>query len=139
MAAIGGLMTYHQVTVTPTVAQVEAADTVLATITVPADAIILDVMLSTTDMDTGATLTLDVGDAAGPATPADDRFIAAFSGQAADVIHSGYTAGNLTENPIDYSTLSVTGATVDVECTVKAAATTGAAGTLTMGITYVRQ
>ena len=138
MAALGGEVQYQQVTVTPTAAEVGVANAVLATITVPADALILDVMLSTTDMDTGAGLLFDVGDSAGPATPDDDRFIAAFSGQSADVIHSGYTAGNLTENPIDYGSLSVTGATVDIECTINTVAATGANGTLVMGVTFVR-
>ncbi len=138
MAAIGGAVQYQQVTVSLLGAEVEVADAVLATITVPADALILDVMVSTTDMDTGAGLVFDVGDSAGPATPNDARFISGFSGQAADVIHSGYTAGNLTENPIDYGSLTVSGATVDIECTINTVAVTGADGTLVMGVTFVR-
>jgi hypothetical protein len=141
MAAIGGLVIYEQVTVTPTVAQVEAAGTVLASIAIPADAIVLDVMVYATDMDTNGspTLALDVGDSAGPETPDDNRLIAAFNQDSgADTIHSSWS-GNLTENPVDYSGLTVTGATVDIECTVETVAATGAAGTLTMGITYVRR
>jgi hypothetical protein len=141
MAAIGGLVIYDQVTVTPTVAQVEAADTVLASIPIPADAIVLDVMVYATDMDTNGapTLALDVGDSAGPATPDDNRLIAAFNQDSgADTIHSAWS-GNLTENPVDYSGLTVTGSTVDIECTVETVAATGAAGTLTMGIYYVRR
>jgi hypothetical protein len=90
MAAIGGLVIYDEVTVTPTVAQVEAADTVLAKVSVPADAIILDVLVYATDMDTNGapTLALDVGDSAGPATPDDNRLVAAFNQDSgADTIH----------------------------------------------------
>lgn len=141
MAAIGGLVIYDQVTVTPTAAQVGAVDTVLATIAIPADAIVLDVMVYATDMDTNGTptLALDVGDSSGPATPDDNRLVAAFNQDSgADTIHSSWS-GNLTEKPVDYSTLTVTGATVNIECTVETAAATGANGTLVMGITYVRR
>lgn len=137
MAALGGAVQYAQVTQSLLAAEVEVANAVLCTITVPADAIILDVALTTTDMDTGATLAFDVGDAAGPETPDDGRFIAAFSGQAADTIHSAWS-GNLTEDPIDYGTLTVSGATVDIECTIETVAATGVDGTLTVGVYYVR-
>ena len=138
MAAIGGLVIYEQVTVSLLAATVETADATLASITVPADAVILDVVLSVTDMDTGATLTIDVGDSSGPATPDDDRFLAAVSGQAASVIHSNIDGG-LTEWPIDYGALSVTGATVDIEATVETVAATGADGTLKLGVYYARR
>jgi hypothetical protein len=141
MAAIGGLVIYDEVTVTPTVAQVEAADTVLAKVSVPADAIILDVLVYATDMDTNGapTLALDVGDSAGPATPDDNRLVAAFNQDSgADTIHSSWS-GNLTENPVDYGALTVTGSSVDIECTVQTVAATGATGTLKLGVTYVRR
>lgn len=137
-AAIGGLVLYEDVTVSLLAATVETLGATLATITIPADAIVLDVVLSVTDMDTGATGAVDVGDSSGPETPDDNRLISAFSIQDADVIHSAWS-GNLTEFPVDYGALTVTGATVDIECTVQAAAATGADGTLKMGIYYVRR
>jgi hypothetical protein len=115
------------------VAQVEAIDTVLASIDIPGDARVLDVILEVTDMDTGATLTIDVGDAAGPTVPDDNRFIAAFSGQAAGAIRASDSAG-LLEGTYLYST---TGEQT-IEATVAAAATTGAAGTLTLTVIYAR-
>lgn len=126
---LGGHVVCQTVTVSPTVAQVEAVDTVLASIDVPGDAIMLDVILTVTDMDTGATLAIDVGD-----TSDDNRFIAAFSGQAAGSIRASDSAG-LLEGIYQYS---VTGEAT-VEATVQAAATTGAAGTLTLTVVYSRQ
>jgi hypothetical protein len=138
MASIGGPVIYQDITVSLLAATVETADATLASITVPADAVILDVVVSVTDMDDGATLTIDVGDSAGPETADDDRFIAALSGQAASVLHSNIDGG-LTEWPIDYADLTVTGATVDIEATVKAVAATGVDGTLKLGVYYARR
>ena len=138
MAAIGGPVIYQDISVSLLAATVETAGATLASIEVPSDAVILDVVLSVTDMDTGATLAIDVGDSSGPETPDDGRFIAAQSGQAADVIHSAWE-GNLTEWPIDYGALSVTGATVAIEATVETVAATGADGTLKLGVYYARR
>lgn len=124
--ALGGHVSTATVVASPTVAEVEAVDTVLASIDIPGDARVLDVILEVTDMDTGATLTIDVGD-----TGDDNRFIAAFSGQAAGNIRA---SANLLDGTYLYST---TGEQT-IEATVAAAATTGAAGTLTLTIIYAR-
>ena len=127
---IGGIVTSQTLTAACTVAQVEAIDTVLATMSIPGDATILDVVLSATDM-AGSALTLDVGDAAGPTTPQDDRFLAAVAASTA-----------ITERQSDTGALPVyTYATTgeqEIEVTVKAAAVTGVAGTVTLTVIYVR-
>jgi len=130
---IGGIVTAQTVVKSLTAANVEEANGVLAEISVPGDARILDVILEVTDMDTGATLEIDVGDAAGPTTPDDNRFIDQFSGQAAGTIRASDSAG-LLEGTYLYST---TGEQV-IQATVAAVAATGAAGTLTLTIIYVR-
>ena len=125
---IGGHVVSQTIVATCTVAQVEAVDTVLATINVPGDARMLDVILEVTDMDSGAGLVIDVGD-----TDDDDRFIANFSGQAAGSIRASDSAG-LLEGTYLYST---TGEQA-IEATVSTAAATGVAGTLTLTVIYTR-
>lgn len=136
--ALGGIVTAQTVTVACTVAQVEAVDTVLATLNVPNQATILDVILTVTDMDTSTGLLLDVGDASGPETPDDDRFIAAFTGQAAGSIRASDSAG-LLEGVYKYRGLAGTDTAQSeqaIQATVNTAATTGAAGTLTLTVVY---
>lgn len=131
--AIGGLVTAQKIAVACTAAQVETANGVLATVTIPGDATVLDVILTVTDMDSSTGLLIDVGDAAGPATPDDNRFIAAFSGQAAGSIRASDSAG-LLEGVYTYSTTG----DQEIEATVNTVATTGVAGTLTLTVIYVR-
>ncbi len=130
---IGGHVVSQTVVAAQTATGVEVANAVLAFIDVPGDARILDVILEVTDMDTSTGLTIDVGDAAGPATPDDNRFIAAFSGQAAGNIRASDSAG-LLEGTYLYSTTGEQ----RIEATVAAVATTGAAGTLTLTVIYTR-
>lgn len=120
-----------------TATQAGTLNAVLGTIYVPNNAIIHDVIMAVTDMDSGATLTLDVGDAAGPATPDDDRFIAAFSGQAAGN-HAAAASGNLLEDKV-YAYVKAAATKQNeqaIEVTVKAAAATGVAGTITLTVVY---
>lgn len=130
---LGGYVVSQTVVAAQTVVAVELADAVLASIDVPGDARILDVVLEVTDMDDGATLVIDVGDAAGPDTPDDNRFIAAFSGQAAGNIRASDSAG-LLEGTYLYST---TGEQT-IEATVNTVAATGVVGTLTLTVIYSR-
>lgn len=135
---LGGVVTAQTVVAACTVAQVEAADTVLATINVPNKATILDVILTVTDMDSSTGLLIDVGDSSGPATPDDDRFIAAFSGQAAGSIRASDSAG-LLEGVYTYRNLAGTDDAQTeqaIEATVNTVATTGVAGTLTLTVIY---
>lgn len=134
---LGGIVVAQRMAVACTVAQVEAADAVLATMEVPTDAIILDVILEVTDMDTSTGLLIDVGDAAGPTVPDDNRFVAAFSGQAAGSIRASNASGLLETAPYAY----VDGPSLlvqEIEATVNTVATTGAAGTLTLTVIYTR-
>ncbi len=136
--ALGGLVTTQTVVKTLTIANVEAANGVLATIAVPNKATILDVILTVTDMDSSTGLTIDVGDATGPSTADDNRFIAAFTGQAAGSIRASDSAG-LLEGTYTYRNLSGTDdaqVEQEIEATVAAVATTGVAGTLTLTIIY---
>jgi hypothetical protein len=107
-------------------ADVEAADGVLATVNVPGDATVLDVILEVTDLDSGAGLVIDVGDASD-----DDRFIAAFSGQAAGAIRA---SANLLAGVITYAE----NGDQAIEATVNTVAATGIDGTLTLTVVYVR-
>ncbi len=91
---------------------------------VPTFARIVDATLVTTDMDAGATLTFNVGDAGDV-----DRLFAAASGQAAAVTRMTATTGF----GYRYDTLGgtmITGA-------IAANPTTGAAGTITLFLTFV--
>jgi hypothetical protein len=136
-AAIGGLVTAQ--TQTFAISASAALDAVLSTVYVPNKATILDVILEVTAAgDTGATLTLDVGDSSGPATADDDRFIAAFSGQAAGSIRASDSAG-LLEGTYTYRGLKGTDDSQvqqGIEVTVKAAAATGAAGSGRITVVY---
>ena len=135
--ALGGYVVAQTVTASVTAAVAEVVDSVLATVYVPNDATILDVILTVTDMDTGGTtLTLDVGDSSGPATANDDRFIAAFAGSGAGSIRASDSAG-LLEGVYTYVNSDSQNEQA-IECTIKAAATTGAAGTVTMTVIHTR-
>lgn len=131
--ALGGIVSSATVVAAQAATAVEVADAVLATVYVPGDARILDVILEVTDMDSSTGLAIDVGDSAGPTVPDDNRFIAAFSGQAAGSIRASDSAG-LLEGTYLYST---TGEQA-IEATVNTVATTGVAGTLTLTVIYVR-
>jgi len=136
-APIGGFVVAQTVVAAVTAAQT-AVDTVLATINVPNKATILDVILTVTDMDTGAAMLVDVGDASGPATADDDRFIAAFSAQAAGSIRASDSAG-LLEGVYTYRGLKGTDDSQTeqaIQCTVNTAAATGVAGTVTMTVIH---
>ena len=90
-------------------------------------------------MDSSTGLLIDVGDASGPATADDNRFIAAFTGQAAGSIRASDSAG-LLEGVYTYRGLKGTDDTQveqEIEATVKTVATTGAAGTLTITVIYI--
>lgn len=136
--ALGGIVTAQTVVRAVTAAQT-AINTVLASISVPNKATILDVILTVTDMDTSTPImTVDVGDASGPATPDDDRFIAAFAASAAGSIRASDSAG-LLEAPYTYRNLAGTDTAQTeqvIECTVKVAPTTAADGTVTMTVIY---
>lgn len=134
MTTLGGIVCAQTVTKSLTAAAVEVTDGVLATVSIPGDATVLDVILSVTDMDEGSALAIDVGDAAGPETPDDNRFIAAFSGQAAGN-HSAAASGNLLEDKT--YTYSTTGEQ-EIQATIETVAATGAAGTLTLTVIYFR-
>jgi len=88
---------------------------------VPKDAVILDVKIRVTDMDSSTGLLFDLGDDVD-----EDRLIAAFSGQAA----------------AEFNTLTVNGflykytADTRIKLYVNTAATTGVAGTVYASITY---
>jgi hypothetical protein len=125
-SAIGGLLTAQTLTASCTVAQVEAVDSVLATMSIPGDATVVEVILSCTDM-AGSALTLDVGD-----TTTDNRFISGMAGSAATVERWSDTAA---QAPYTYSTTGEQ----EIEVTVAAAAVTGAAGTVTLTVLYFRQ
>ena len=138
---LGGFMSVVQVTKACTAAELEAVNTVLITIPVPGDALIWDVVLTAADLDDGAGLVLDVGDAAGPDTPDDDRFIAASTvGQAGGTVRAFYddgtTTGLLSLAPYQYSTTDLI--EQEIEVTVNTAAATGAAGNLTCTVWYSR-
>ena len=130
--ALGGYLVAQKITESVLAAEF-VADAVLISMTVPGDATIVDVIVETTDCDTGATLTYDVGDSAGPTVPDDDRFIAAFSGQAAGILHAN-VAGGLLDSSHTYSN---TGETT-VELTCKAGAATGVDGTVSLEVIYYR-
>jgi hypothetical protein len=134
--ALGGALTAQKVTVTPTGAEVEVAAAILISISVPGDATIVDVIVDTTDMDTGATLAYDVGEVSGPVTPDPNRFISAFSGQAAAILHANVAGGLLdSSHTYDDNTGSVESV---IELTIETVAATGVAGTLSMEVIYYR-
>ena len=137
--ALGGYVNAQTLVVALAATDVEVANGILATINVPNKATILDVILTVTDMDSSTGLTIDVGDASGPATSDDNRFIAAFTGQAAGSIRASDSAG-LLEGVYTYRNLAGTDdAQIEqgIEATVAAVATTGVAGTLTLTVIYI--
>lgn len=134
-SALGGYVMAQTATFAVTAAQAETADAVLGTIYVPNNAIIHDVIMAVTDMDSGATLELDVGDSAGPETPDDNRFIDQFSGQAAGNIAAA-ASGNLLEDKVYAYVNSDAQTEQAIEVTVAAVAATGVAGTITLTVIY---
>jgi len=139
--ALGGAVTVQQVTAAVTAAVAEVVDSVVATVYVPNKAMILDVILTTTDMDTGASLAFDVGDATGPASADDGRFLAAVSGQAAASFRASVMAAadGLLLAPYTYRGLKGTDdSQVEqaIQCTIETAAATGVAGTVTLTVIY---
>lgn len=137
-SALGGYVMAQQAAFACTAAQVETANAVLGRIYVPNNAIIVDVLLTVTDMDSSTGLLLDVGDAAGPATPDDDRFIAAFSGQAAGSIAAAGEGNLLVDKTYKYvnDTTNYPQTEQAIELTVNTVATTGVAGTATLTVVY---
>jgi hypothetical protein len=138
--ALGGEVTSQTMTgIACTIAQVEAAGAVLLTMIVPSRCTILDVILTVTDMDSSTGLLIDVGDSAGPATPDDNRFIAAHTGQAAGSIRSSDSAGALP-GTYTYRGLKDTDDNLtdnqEIEVTVNTVATTGVAGTVSLTVEY---
>ncbi len=133
--ALGGAVTAQKIVASPLAADVEAANGILASISVPGDATILDVILTVTDMDSSTGLLIDVGDVSGPGTPDDNRFIAAFTGQAAGTLHAN-VAGGLLDASFTYAN----DGTIEsvIEATVNTVATTGVDGTLTLEVVYYR-
>lgn len=134
-SALGGYLTAQKIVVAQLATDVEVANGILASISVPGDATIVDVILTVTDMDSSTGLLIDVGDVSGPAVPDDNRFIAALSGQAAGTLH-----GNLAGGLLDASFTYANTGTVEsvIEATVNTVATTGVAGTLTLEVIYYR-
>jgi len=105
----------------------DAADIVKG-VKVPAGALILDIILKSTDIDTDGTpaVTLHVGDS----DDADRFFVSSDVGQAGGVARltaDGAVAGNLYE----YS------AETEINITVAVAAATAAAGTVQLAVLYV--
>jgi hypothetical protein len=140
--ALGGYVVAQQVSAAVTAAVAEVVDSVVATVYVPNTAMILDVILTVTDMDDGSALLFDVGDSSGPETADDDRFLAAVSGQAAGSFRASVMAAadGLLLAPYTYRGLKGTDDSQieqAIECTINTAAATGVAGTVTMTVIYV--
>ncbi len=138
--ALGGYVTAQRLEWTHTAAVAIVDESVIATIAVPNKAIILDVILEVTAVgDTGATLVYDVGDASGPSTADDDRFILGFSGQAVGNIRASDSAG-LLEGPYAYRNLAGTDDAQieqEIELTIDTVAATGAIATGVLTIIYI--
>jgi len=136
--ALGGAVTVQTVTESVSTAQT-VIDTVLATVYVPNKATILDVIVTTTDMDTGTPImTLDVGDSSGPETPDDNRFIDDFAASAAGTIRASDSDG-LLEGTYTYRGLKDTDdnqVEQAIELTVHTAPTTAAAGTVSLTVIH---
>jgi len=136
---LGGYITAQILSWTHTAAVAIIDESVIATIAVPNKATILDVILEVTAVgDTGATLVYDVGDASGPATADDDRFIAGFSGQATGSIRASDSAG-LLEGTYTYRNLRGTDDAQieqEIELTIDTVAATGAIATGRLTIIY---
>ena len=136
--ALGGHVTAQTITVSLAAADSEVADAVLITMAVPNTATILDVILTVDDMDDGATGTIDVGDASGPATADDNRFIDDFTIQAAGSIRASDSAG-LLEGVYTYRNLAGTDDAQieqEIECTINTVSATGTTGDITMTVIY---
>ena len=137
--ALGGHVTAQTISWTHTAAVAAVIHSVIATMSVPNKATILDVILEVTAVgDTGATLEYDVGDASGPATADDNRFIDQFSGQATGSIRASDSAG-LLEGTYTYRNLAGTDDAQieqEIELTIAAAATTGAIATGRLTVIY---
>ena len=135
--ALGGIVTAQTVTWTLAAATAEVVDTVVASIFVPNKACILDVILEVTTLaDDGALLTFDVGDAAGPETADDNRFISAFSGQAVGEIRA---SANLLDGTYTYRDDGVNDdlqTEQEIQLTIAAAAATGADGAGRLTVIY---
>lgn len=139
-SALGGYVMAQTATFAVTAAQT-AINTVLGSIYVPNNAIIHDVILSATDMDTNGSpvMSIDVGDAAGPATPDDDRFIADHLTGVTTTYHAAAGSGNLLDDKV-YAYVNDAANypqnEQEIQVTVRTAAATGAAGTVTLTVIY---
>lgn len=133
--ALGGHVTAQTISVSLLATDVEVANGVLASLSVPGDATILNVILTVTDMDSSTGLLIDVGDVSGPTVPDDNRFIAALTGQAAGTLHAN-VAGGLLDAVFTYSNTGTIESVI--EATVNTVATTGVAGTLDLTVIYFR-
>ena len=137
--ALGGYLVAQKATFAVTAAQAEAAASVLGTIYVPNNAVIVDVILSVdTIIDDGAQATIDVGDSEGPATPDDNRFISGFSGQATGNIAAAGEGNLLVDQVYAYVNDADNYPQTEqaIEITLQAVAATGAAGQLTLTVIY---
>ena len=145
--ALGGYLVAQKATFAVTAAQAEAAASVLGTIYVPNNAVIVDVILSVdTIIDDGAqatiTIRLDLGihseSVVVSASPDDNRFIDGFSGQATGNIAAA-ASGNLLEDKVyayvhDADNYPQTEQAIEI--TLQAVAATGADGQLTLTVIY---
>jgi hypothetical protein len=133
--ALGGAVVSQTITAVVTAATAEVVDSVLATIYVPNSCTILDVILTSTDLDTGGTaIELDVGDSSGPATADDNRFIADFAASGILTERAAATKAVYTYRGLkgtDDSQIEQA-----IECTIKTVATTGQLGSITMTVIY---
>ena len=126
--ALGGFVTAQHVSAAVAAGDL-TANAVLASVDIPGDATVLDVIVAVTDMDTGASGLVDVGD-----TDDDNRFVAALSIQAAGNIAAA-ASGNLLEDKT--YTYSATGEQT-IEVTVNTAPATAVAGTVDLTVVYFR-
>ena len=136
---LGGYVTAQILNWTHTAAIAEVISSVIGSIFVPNKATILDVILEVTAVgDTGATLEYDVGDATGPETADDNRFIDQLSGQATGAIRASDSA-SLLEGTYTYRGLKGTDDSQveqEIQLTIAAAAATGAIATGRLTIIY---
>ncbi len=140
-SALGGYVVAQTATFAVTAAQAGTADAVLGTIYVPNNAIIHDVIVQATDMDSNGAPAhaIDVGDSAGPATPDDNRFVAALATGAGGANHAAAASGNLLEDIVYQYVNDATNYPQNeqaIEITNQTAAATGAAGTITLTVIY---
>ena len=137
--ALGGFIVAQTVAWTHTAAVAIVDESVIATISVPNNATILDVILEVTQAgDSGAALLYDVGDESGPATADDDRFILGFSGQGTGSIRASDSAG-LLEGVYTYRNLAGSDDAQieqEIELTIDTVAATGAIGIGRLTVIY---